>query len=63
EEHPKCCQEKDSKDEEKLVHLKMVVKEIVNRLLEEVENLEWWFKQDIDDEEEEDEEGKGGSEV
>ncbi|GJR91068.1 hypothetical protein Tco_0215079 [Tanacetum coccineum] len=34
----------------------MVVKEIVNRLLEEVEKLEWWFGQDIDDEEEEDEE-------
>ncbi|GKC28822.1 hypothetical protein Tco_1036116 [Tanacetum coccineum] len=31
----------------------MVVKEIVNRLLEEVEKLEWWFEQDIDDEEEE----------
>ncbi|GKA67379.1 hypothetical protein Tco_0767187 [Tanacetum coccineum] len=26
EEHPKCCQAKGSKDEEKLVHLKMVVK-------------------------------------
>ncbi|GJY50678.1 hypothetical protein Tco_0441525 [Tanacetum coccineum] len=25
EEHPKCCQAKGSKDEEKLVHLKMVV--------------------------------------
>ncbi|GJQ93114.1 hypothetical protein Tco_0004253 [Tanacetum coccineum] len=40
----------------------MVVKEIVSRLLEEVEKLEWWFDQDIDDEGEEDEEGKGGSE-
>ncbi|GKD92611.1 hypothetical protein Tco_1372448, partial [Tanacetum coccineum] len=40
----------------------MVVKEIVSRLLEEVEKLEWWFEQDIDDEEEEDEEGEGGSE-
>ncbi|GJY93635.1 RNA-directed DNA polymerase, eukaryota [Tanacetum coccineum] len=41
----------------------VVVKEIVSRLLEEVEKLEWWFEQDIDDEEEEDEEGEGGSEV
>ncbi|GJX21663.1 hypothetical protein Tco_0226108 [Tanacetum coccineum] len=42
----------------------MVMKEIVSRLLEEVEKLEWWFEQDIDDEEEEeDEEGEGGSEV
>ncbi|GJU37307.1 hypothetical protein Tco_1185661 [Tanacetum coccineum] len=41
----------------------MVVKEIVNRLLEEVEKFEWWFEQDIDDEEEEDKEGDGGSEV
>ncbi|GJZ21040.1 hypothetical protein Tco_0558079 [Tanacetum coccineum] len=41
----------------------MVVKEIINRLLEELEKLEWWFEQDIDDEEEEDEEGKGGSEL
>ncbi|GJV31742.1 hypothetical protein Tco_1392142 [Tanacetum coccineum] len=40
----------------------MVVKEIINRLLEEVEKLEWWFEQDIDDEGEEDEEGDGGSE-
>ncbi|GKF36479.1 hypothetical protein Tco_0113237, partial [Tanacetum coccineum] len=40
----------------------MVVKEIVNRLLEEVEKLEWWFEQDIDDEGEEDEEDRGGSE-
>ncbi|GKD27367.1 hypothetical protein Tco_1233581, partial [Tanacetum coccineum] len=38
----------------------MVVKEILIKLLEEVE-LEWWFEQDIDDEEE-DEEGDGGSE-
>ncbi|GJV43873.1 hypothetical protein Tco_1428409 [Tanacetum coccineum] len=37
----------------------MVVKEIVNRLLEEVE----WFEQDIDNEGEEGEEGKGGIEV
>ncbi|GJT58301.1 hypothetical protein Tco_0993355 [Tanacetum coccineum] len=41
----------------------MVVKEIVSRLLEEVEKLKWWFEQDIDDEEEENEEGEGGSEV
>ncbi|GJU32930.1 hypothetical protein Tco_1176519 [Tanacetum coccineum] len=41
----------------------VVVKEIVSRLLEEVEKLEWWFEQDIDNEEEEDEKGKGGSEV
>ncbi|GKE48375.1 hypothetical protein Tco_1479633, partial [Tanacetum coccineum] len=31
---------------------KMVVKEIVSRLLEEEEKLEWWFEQDIDKEEE-----------
>ncbi|GJR50633.1 hypothetical protein Tco_1401154 [Tanacetum coccineum] len=30
----------------------MVVKEIVGRLLEEEEKLEWWFEQDIDKEEE-----------
>nr|GFA23078.1 hypothetical protein [Tanacetum cinerariifolium] len=41
----------------------MVVKEIVNRHLEEVEKLEWLFEQDIDDEGEKDEEGEGGSEV
>ncbi|GKF39894.1 hypothetical protein Tco_0119955, partial [Tanacetum coccineum] len=41
----------------------MVVKEIVNRLLEGVEKLEWWLEKDIDDEGEEDEEGEGGSEV
>nr|GEU85697.1 hypothetical protein [Tanacetum cinerariifolium] len=41
----------------------MVVKEIVNRLLEEEEKLEWWFEQDIDVEEEYDEEGDGGSKV
>nr|GEU63436.1 ARID DNA-binding domain-containing protein [Tanacetum cinerariifolium] len=42
----------------------MLVKEIVNRLLEEMDEkkLEWWFEQDIDDDEEEDEEGEGGSE-
>ncbi|GJY41225.1 hypothetical protein Tco_0428495 [Tanacetum coccineum] len=39
------------------------VKEIVNTLLEEVEKLEWWFEQDIDDEEDYDEEGDGGSKV
>ncbi|GJT66639.1 putative reverse transcriptase domain-containing protein, partial [Tanacetum coccineum] len=31
---------------------KMVVKEIVSRLLKEEEKLEWWFEQDIDKEEE-----------
>ncbi|GKC92440.1 hypothetical protein Tco_1157882 [Tanacetum coccineum] len=41
----------------------MVVKEIENGLLEEVEKLEWWFEQDIDDEGEEDEEDGGGDEV
>ncbi|GJZ27610.1 hypothetical protein Tco_0572257 [Tanacetum coccineum] len=41
----------------------MAVKEIVNRLLEKVEKLEWWFEQDIDDEGEEDEEGEGCSKV
>ncbi|GJV89609.1 hypothetical protein Tco_1533547 [Tanacetum coccineum] len=33
----------------------IVVKEIVNRLLEEVEKLEWWFEQEIDDEGDKDE--------
>ncbi|GJX95168.1 hypothetical protein Tco_0349754 [Tanacetum coccineum] len=41
----------------------MVVNEIENELLEEVEKLEWWFEQDIDDEGEEDEEDGGGDEV
>nr|GEV72274.1 Gag protease polyprotein [Tanacetum cinerariifolium] len=41
----------------------MVVKEIENELLEEVEKLEWWFEQDIDDEEEEDEEDEDGGET
>ncbi|GJZ76561.1 hypothetical protein Tco_0641233 [Tanacetum coccineum] len=41
----------------------MVVKEIENGLLEEVEKLEWWFEQDIDDEGEEDEEDEDGGEV
>ncbi|GJY95427.1 putative reverse transcriptase domain-containing protein [Tanacetum coccineum] len=41
----------------------MVVKEIENGLLEEVEKLEWWFEQDINDEGEEDEEGEGGGKV
>ncbi|GJY68812.1 hypothetical protein Tco_0471794 [Tanacetum coccineum] len=40
---------------ENLVDCMMVVKEIENEFLEEVEKLEWWFEQDIDDEEEEDE--------
>ncbi|GJR71295.1 hypothetical protein Tco_0083660 [Tanacetum coccineum] len=35
-----------------LLDCKMVVKEIVSRLLEEEEKLEWWFEQDIDKEEE-----------
>ncbi|GJS96271.1 hypothetical protein Tco_0803239 [Tanacetum coccineum] len=30
---------------------KLVLKEIVSRLLEEEEKLEWWFNQDIDEEE------------
>ncbi|GKC79922.1 hypothetical protein Tco_1130696 [Tanacetum coccineum] len=50
----------------KVVHelgCKMVVKEIENELLEEVEKLEWWFEQDIDDEGEKDEEDEGGGEV
>ncbi|GKC23567.1 hypothetical protein Tco_1025717 [Tanacetum coccineum] len=41
----------------------MVVKEIENGLLEEVEKLEWWFEQDINDEGEEDKEDGGGDEV
>ncbi|GJW80377.1 KAT8 regulatory NSL complex subunit 3 [Tanacetum coccineum] len=36
----------------KVEDCKMVVKEIVSRLLEEEEKLEWWFEQDIDKEEE-----------
>nr|GEX42697.1 hypothetical protein [Tanacetum cinerariifolium] len=51
----------------KVVHecknCKMVVKEIVSRILEEEEKLEWWFEQDIDDEGEENEECDGGSEL
>nr|GEV93363.1 putative reverse transcriptase domain-containing protein [Tanacetum cinerariifolium] len=41
----------------------MVVKEIENKLLMEVEKLEWWFEQDINDEGEEHEEDRGGGEV
>ncbi|GKD70332.1 hypothetical protein Tco_1324422 [Tanacetum coccineum] len=41
----------------------MVVIEIENGLLEEVEKLECWFEQDIDDEGYEDEEDGGGDEV
>ncbi|GKC31248.1 hypothetical protein Tco_1038542, partial [Tanacetum coccineum] len=41
----------------------MVVKEIENELLEEVEKLEWWFEQGIDDEGKEDEEDGGGRRV
>nr|GEV40193.1 serine/threonine protein kinase SRPK1 [Tanacetum cinerariifolium] len=40
----------------------MLVKEIENRLLEEVEKLECWFEQDIDDEGEKDEDDGGGDE-
>ncbi|GJZ82111.1 hypothetical protein Tco_0647105 [Tanacetum coccineum] len=40
----------------------IVVKEIENELLEELDKLEWWFEQDIDDEGEEDEKGEGGGE-
>ncbi|GJW57643.1 hypothetical protein Tco_0104374 [Tanacetum coccineum] len=36
----------------KVVHeYKMVVKEIEDGLVEEMEKLEWWFEQDIDEEE------------
>ncbi|GJV17422.1 hypothetical protein Tco_1362745 [Tanacetum coccineum] len=42
---------------------KMVVKEIVGRLLEEEEKLEWWFEQDIDKEEERFEGDEDGGEV
>ncbi|GKA59252.1 hypothetical protein Tco_0758565 [Tanacetum coccineum] len=42
---------------------KMVVKEIVSRLLEEEEKLEWWFEQDIDKEEERFEGDEDGGEV
>ncbi|GKE22341.1 hypothetical protein Tco_1433853, partial [Tanacetum coccineum] len=49
----------------KVVH-EVVVKEIENGLVEEMEKLEWWFEQDINDERdevEEDEEDKDGGEV
>ncbi|GJY16165.1 retrotransposon protein, putative, ty3-gypsy subclass [Tanacetum coccineum] len=51
-----------------LLHLliwdcKMVVKEIVSRLLKEEEKLEWWFEQDIDKEEERFEGYEDGGEV
>ncbi|GJX25228.1 hypothetical protein Tco_0231524 [Tanacetum coccineum] len=42
---------------------KMVVKEIVGRLLEEEEKLEWWFEQDIDKEEERFKGDEDGGEV
>ncbi|GJT48364.1 hypothetical protein Tco_0974521 [Tanacetum coccineum] len=42
---------------------KMAVKEIVSRLLEEEEKLEWWFEQDIDKEEERFEGDEDGGEV
>ncbi|GKD27876.1 hypothetical protein Tco_1234090, partial [Tanacetum coccineum] len=42
---------------------KMVVKEIVSRLLEEEEKLEWWFEQDIDKEEERFEGDEDGGEL
>ncbi|GJT25176.1 hypothetical protein Tco_0895113, partial [Tanacetum coccineum] len=45
-----------------IVDYMMVVKEIENELLEEVEKLEWWFEQDIDDKGEEDEE-YGGTDI
>nr|GEV51170.1 hypothetical protein [Tanacetum cinerariifolium] len=41
----------------------MVVKEIENEIFKELEKLEWWFEQDIDDEGEEDEEDGGGDEI
>ncbi|GKE15888.1 hypothetical protein Tco_1423465 [Tanacetum coccineum] len=41
----------------------MVVKEIVSRLLEEEEKLEWWFEQDIDKEEERFEGDEDGGEM
>ncbi|GJS27697.1 hypothetical protein Tco_0488317 [Tanacetum coccineum] len=46
-----------------MVDFMMVVKEIENGLLEEVEKLECWFEQGINDEGEEDEEDGGGDEV
>nr|GEU57899.1 hypothetical protein [Tanacetum cinerariifolium] len=45
-----------------MVDCMMVVKEIENGLLENVEKLEWWFQQDINDEGEKDEEDEGGGE-
>ncbi|GJV82115.1 putative reverse transcriptase domain-containing protein [Tanacetum coccineum] len=42
----------EREDQMKLKDCKMVVKEIVSRLLEEEEKLEWWFEKDIDKEEE-----------
>ncbi|GKB09817.1 hypothetical protein Tco_0843740 [Tanacetum coccineum] len=41
----------------------MAVKEIVSRLLEEEEKLEWWFEQDIDKEEERFEGDEDGGEL
>ncbi|GKC31237.1 hypothetical protein Tco_1038531, partial [Tanacetum coccineum] len=41
----------------------MVVKEIEDGLVEEMEKLEWWFEQDINDERDEVEEDEDGGEV
>nr|GEY25458.1 hypothetical protein [Tanacetum cinerariifolium] len=57
--------QREKEDEFVTVVVKVVheLKEIKNGILEDVEKLEWWFEQDIDDEGEEDEEDEGGSEV
>ncbi|GJS79138.1 hypothetical protein Tco_0729019 [Tanacetum coccineum] len=50
-------------EHEKEDELVAVVVKVVHECRHWMEELEWWFEQDIDDEEEEDEEGEGGSEV
>ncbi|GJR63630.1 hypothetical protein Tco_1505792 [Tanacetum coccineum] len=47
----------------RISYCRMVVKEILSRLLEEEEKLEWWFKQDIDKEEVRFEGDEDGDEV
>nr|GFC12397.1 hypothetical protein [Tanacetum cinerariifolium] len=39
------------------------VKEVEDRFLKEIEKLELWFEQDIEDEEEEDKEDESGGEL
>ncbi|GJZ18007.1 hypothetical protein Tco_0554130, partial [Tanacetum coccineum] len=53
----------DHLKQDQTMDYKMVVKEIVSRLLEEEEKLEWWFEKDIDKEEERFEGDEDGGEV